>query len=63
MSTYNGFSTIDANKPKTTTSLPGVDGGVGGIVQPIILGKEFIGVYYTKEYISIKFIKLLILDA
>jgi phage baseplate assembly protein W len=41
MSTYNGFSTINANKPKTTTSLPGVDGGVGGIVQPIILGKKF----------------------
>jgi phage baseplate assembly protein W len=41
MSTYNGFSTIDANKPKTTTTQPGVDGGVGGITQPIILGKKF----------------------
>ena len=41
MSTYNGFSTIDANKPKTTTTQPGVDGGVGGIVQPIVLGKKF----------------------
>jgi len=41
MSTYNGFSTINANKPKTTTSLPGVDGGVGGVIQSIIPGKKF----------------------
>lgn len=41
MPTYVGFSTIDANKPKTTTALPGVDGGVGGILQPIVVGKKF----------------------
>lgn len=41
MPTYIGFSTINANKPKTTTALPGVDGGTGGIVQPIIMGKKF----------------------
>jgi len=41
MPTYIGFSTINANKPKTTTTVPGVDGGVGGILQPINLGKKF----------------------
>jgi phage baseplate assembly protein W len=41
MSTYIGFSTINANKPKTTTALPGVDGGVGGILQPLNPGKKF----------------------
>lgn len=41
MPTYVGFSTINANKPKTTTALPGVDGGTGGILQPIVLGKKF----------------------
>ena len=41
MPTYIGFSTINANKPKTTTALPGVDGGVGGIVQPLNFGKKY----------------------
>ncbi len=41
MSTYIGFSTINANKPKTTTALPGVDGGVGGVLQSINPGKKF----------------------
>jgi phage baseplate assembly protein W len=41
MSTYVGFSTINANKPKTTTALPGVDGGVGGVLQSINPGKKF----------------------
>lgn len=41
MPTYVGFSTINANKPKTTTTLPGVDGGTGGILQPINFGKKF----------------------
>lgn len=41
MPTYIGFSTINANKPKTTTALPGVDGGVGGVMQPINPGKKF----------------------
>lgn len=41
MATYVGFSTINANKPKTTTVLPGVDSGVGGILQPINPGKKF----------------------
>jgi phage baseplate assembly protein W len=41
MATYIGFSTINANKPKTTTALPGVDGGVGSVISPIIPGKKF----------------------
>lgn len=41
MPSYIGFSTINANKPKTTTALPGVDGGVGGILQPLNPGKKF----------------------
>lgn len=41
MPTYVGFSTKNANQPKTTTAAPGIDGGVGGILQPIILGKKF----------------------
>jgi len=41
MPTYVGFSTIDANKPKTTRAQPGVDGGTGSILQPIILGKKY----------------------
>lgn len=41
MSTYIGFSTINANKPKTTVANPGVDGGTGGILQPINSGKKF----------------------
>jgi phage baseplate assembly protein W len=41
MPTYVGFSTINANKPRTTSANPGVDGGVGGIMQPVIPGKKF----------------------
>jgi len=41
MATYIGFSTINANKPKTTTTIPGVDGGVGGVLQSLNPGKKF----------------------
>jgi phage baseplate assembly protein W len=41
MAQYLGFSTIDANKPKTTNSPVGIDGGVGSLVNPIIPGKKF----------------------
>lgn len=41
MPTYVGFSTINANKPKTTISNPGIDGGTGSVLQPIIPGKKF----------------------
>jgi phage baseplate assembly protein W len=41
MPQYYGFSTINANKPKTTNSIIGADGGPGGIRQPIVWGKKF----------------------
>ena len=41
MSQYLGFSTIDANKPKTTNAPGGIDGGVGSIVNGINPGKKF----------------------
>lgn len=41
MSTYIGFSTIKANEPKTTNSTPGIDGGVGSVVQSINPGKKY----------------------
>lgn len=41
MATYVGFSTINANKPKTTNALGGPQGGTGSIVSPIVLGKKF----------------------
>ena len=41
MPTYIGFSTVNANKPKTTRATPGKDGGVGSITEPVILGKKF----------------------
>jgi len=41
MPQYIGFSTINANKPKTTNAPVGVDGGVGSIVNGINVGKKF----------------------
>lgn len=41
MPNYIGFSTINANKPKSTNKIPGVAGGVGSLVQPIVFGKKF----------------------
>jgi phage baseplate assembly protein W len=41
MSTYIGFSTINANRPRTTRALPGSSGGTGSMLQPIIPGKKF----------------------
>ena len=41
MPTYIGFSTIGANKPKSTNVNAGVDGGFGGIVKPIYTGKKY----------------------
>jgi phage baseplate assembly protein W len=38
---YVGFSTINANKPKSTALNAGVDGGTGSLVQPVITGKKF----------------------
>lgn len=41
MPSYIGFSTIGANKPKTTNAKTGHAGGFGGILKPIYTGKKF----------------------
>ena len=41
MPNYIGFSTIDANKPKTTSLPAGLDGGSGSTIRPLIIGKKF----------------------
>lgn len=41
MPTYIGFSTINADKPRTSNQPGGIDGGVGGILKPIVYGKKF----------------------
>jgi phage baseplate assembly protein W len=41
MPQYIGFSTINANKPRSTNMTPGYQGGVGSITNPIIAGKKY----------------------
>lgn len=41
MPKYVGFSTINANKPRTTNAPSGPNGGVGSITRPIIYGKKY----------------------
>ena len=41
MPTYIGFSTINANQPKTVNQNTGVDGGAGSLLKPIIIGKKY----------------------
>ena len=41
MPTYIGFSTINANQPRSTNLPAGIAGGVGSMVQPVIPGKKF----------------------
>lgn len=41
MPNYVGFSTANANKPKTTNQPPGADGGVGSVLKPIVYGKKY----------------------
>ncbi len=41
MPQYIGFSTINANKPRSTNLNSGVDGGTGSLVKPIVVGKKF----------------------
>ena len=41
MPQYYGYSSINANKPKTTNAISGADGGPGGVRQPIYWGKKF----------------------
>lgn len=41
MPNYIGFSTINANKPKTTSTPQGVFGGQGSTLNPLTVGKKF----------------------
>jgi phage baseplate assembly protein W len=41
MPTYIGFSTINANKPRSTNLMPGIDGGTGSTIAPINYGKKY----------------------
>lgn len=41
MPTFIGFSTIKANQPKSTNAAIGVDGGVGGLLKSINIGKKY----------------------
>lgn len=41
MATYIGFSTINANKPKTTNALPTLDGGAGTTLSSMVAGKKY----------------------
>ena len=41
MVAYVGFSTINANKPRTTDAATGTGGGVGSVLQPVNTGKKF----------------------
>jgi phage baseplate assembly protein W len=41
MPNYIGFSTINANKPRSTDLNAGVDGGTGSILQSVRVGKKF----------------------
>lgn len=41
MPTYIGFSTINADKPKTTNARPGIDAGAGSTINSIVYGKKF----------------------
>lgn len=41
MPNYIGFSTINANKPKTTNAMNGQDQGTGNILKGLVFGKKF----------------------
>ena len=41
MPSYIGFSTINANKPRSTNLPAGIAGGVGSMVQPVNPGKKY----------------------
>ena len=41
MPNYIGFSTINANKPRTTNPPPGINGAPGSITDPITTGRKF----------------------
>ena len=41
MATYVGFSTVNADKPRTVNPPPAIDGQANGITNPIVFGKKF----------------------
>jgi phage baseplate assembly protein W len=41
MATYTGFSTQNANKPRSTNLSTGTGGGTGSMIQPIVFGKKY----------------------
>jgi phage baseplate assembly protein W len=41
MPQYIGFSTVNANKPKSTNVRPGIDGGAGSVAAPLNTGRKF----------------------
>ena len=41
MPNYIGFSTINANEPKSTSLPVGIDGGTGSTIKPLVVGKKF----------------------
>jgi phage baseplate assembly protein W len=41
MATFIGFSTINANQPRSTDLNAGIDGGTGGTVKSINIGKKY----------------------
>jgi phage baseplate assembly protein W len=41
MTTFIGFSTINANQPRSTDLNAGIDGGTGGTVKSINIGKKY----------------------
>lgn len=41
MTQYIGFSTINADRPRTTNLNSGIGGGPGTITEPVVVGKKF----------------------
>ena len=41
MATYVGFSTVNADKPRTVNPPPAIDNQANGITNPIVFGKKF----------------------
>jgi phage baseplate assembly protein W len=41
MAIYVGFTTQNSNRPRTSDATSGVDGGVGSLSKPIVIGKKY----------------------
>lgn len=51
MPNYRGFSTIDANQPRSTNLPQGSGGGVGSILNPLVIGQKY---YLTDQPLVIR---------